>query len=329
MKRIILWLCLAALMLCLTGCRARVTGKGPAGEQAAQASGNGGPGGGQAGGALDADAQPLPEGDEGDKTRENPDADRKEYDEAAEAEILPGAEGTLHGPGSGDGADQDANEGDADPVSKLREEAERAARLTVAAQEAERLGVSESAAMAETALTYYQVLLQDRLGGLMECKRQYVYWETAQDHVTVYKKSPEHQLITQAGAYDVSARLLEENLRVDDGWVARKNPGVIVKAVDPAVLGGGVEALAPARAAYQALLSRPGWQGVDAVKAGRVLLLSQEALSTPYLQTAAALYIAKIAAPTLFEDVDPAEALAALMGEATGYAPQGTYFYTE
>ena len=100
--------------------------------------------------------------------------------------------------------------------------------------------VSPDADEADSALTYFTVLLQDRLESLFECQRLTVYWETEEDHVTVHKTSLEHRLILNAGAYDVSARLTEERLVVDAGWVARKNPDLIIRAVPAGVLGTGV-----------------------------------------------------------------------------------------
>ena len=92
--------------------------------------------------------------------------------------------------------------------------------------EAEQKGVSEDAAEADSAMTFYSVLLQERTDSLFECQRMNVYWETKEDHRTVFKTSAEHQLMLKAGAYDVSARLMEPNLHVDDGWSVRKNPGL-------------------------------------------------------------------------------------------------------
>ena len=212
-------------------------------------------------------------------------------------------------------------------VNQVSETAEETATQTVAAEEAEQMGVSEDAEAADSAMTYFTVLLLDRMGSLFECQRQNVYWETARDHVTIHKTSPEHALILNAGCYDVSARLLPENLRVDDGWVARKNPGVIVKIVDGSVLGGGVGSDRAARALAQSLRGREGWAAIDAVKSGRILLLSQELLEAPYLQTAAMVMIAKTANPALLADVDLDDALRMLMEEATGTLPTGVYFY--
>ena len=166
------------------------------------------------------------------------------------------------------------------------------------------------------------------MGSLFECQRAYVYWETQEDHVTVYKTSMEHTLILNAGAYDVSARLLPENLRVDDGWVMRKNPQVIVKIVDSSILGSAVYSSGAAKAMYNSLCTREGWANIDAVKNGQILLLSGEYLKAPYLQTAAMVMIAKTANPDLFTDVDPQQMLEMLCEEATGTLPAGTWFFT-
>ena len=132
-------------------------------------------------------------------------------------------------------------------------------------------------------------------------------------------------MILGAGAYDVSARLLEENLRVDDGWVVRKNPDLIVKVVPGNVLGSGVSSLENAETIKLELLSREGWNGISAVREGRVLLLSEELLREPYLQIGAMLTLAKTANPDLYEDVDAEEALKSLILEATGATPDGIF----
>ena len=262
------------------------------------------------------------------RTRENPVASRKEYDENAPAEILPGTDRLLHQSGEGNGAPA-ANEEAAARANQLNDQAGKTATQTVAAAEADQIGVSEDAEAADSAMTYFTVLLQDRTGALFECKRLNVYWETAQDHVTVHKTSPEHALMLNAGCYDVSARLLPENLQVDDGWVGRKNPGVIVKVVDGGVLGGGVNSPRAAKAVYESLKSREGWTAIDAIQNRRVVLFSRELLTAPYLQTAAMVLIAKTAYPDLFADVDADQMLEMLVEEATGELPTGTYYYRD
>ena len=211
-------------------------------------------------------------------------------------------------------------------MSRLDDDAEETATETISAPEAEDLGVSEDAEEADSALKYYTALLEDRLGTLFECKRVYVYWETPLDRVTVHRSSPEHTLILGAGAYDVSARLLEENLRVDDGWVARKDPGVIVKAVESVILGPGVTDTSRAEAVFREMVSRKGWEDIAAVKGGRILILSSQLLEAPYLTVAAELILAKCAYPELFADADPDEVIVLLCTEATGKAPEGIFY---
>ena len=263
----------------------------------------------------------------GGRTKENPDAARKEFDESAPVEIVAGTERELNAEGEGDGASLDDEEA-APAVSRLNDLAEETATQTVSASKAEQMGVSPDADEADSAMTYYTVLLQDRMGSLFECQRLNVYWETVEDHVTIYKNALEHELILIAGAYDVSARLLSENLRVDVGWIVRKNPEAIVKAVNSSILGSGVHSTAAANAVYRSLISRNGFGNIDAVRNRRVLILSQELLETPYLQTVTMLLIAKTANEDAMSDVDPEEALKMLMEEATGTAPGGTYYYS-
>lgn len=327
-KRMLLLFLSLCLLVLLSGCRTRTgsvtehasAGESPAEEPAADVSGP------LPGEEADAGENAVPDDSSG-RTRENPEASRREYDENAEVEIVPGTERLVHTEGKGDGApvpDEEAPE----KVSRLNEQAEQPAVQTVPADRAEQKGVSEDAETADSAMAYFTVLLQDRTRSLFECQSLNVYWETEEDHVTIHKSSPEHDLILSAGTFDVSARLLPENLRVDDGWVVRKNPGVIVKVVGSDVLGNGVFSAGRAGDLARSLAARESWSGIDAVKANRVLLISREMLDAPYLRTAAALLIARTAYPEQFSDLDPDEALRMLSEEATGTLPAGILYYS-
>ncbi len=315
-RKISTLLLLAALCLALAGCRARITERtDPAlqGEDgvAIQAAGEA---------RRDAgEAVPDPEenGEIGETMKENPDASRKEYDMNAGAEIAAEASPTVYGAGEGGGAANPAAEGPA--AAQVREAAERDALRTVTVPDAEQLRVSPDAESADSAQTYYDALLRQRLGTLFECKKLYAYWEGTAELTTIHKTSPEHALLLDSGLYDVSSRLLPENLRVDAGWVTRKNPGLIVKLVEDASLLNA--------SSVAALGSRPGWDALDAVRAGRVLLLSASLLDAPCTRTAARLIIAKAAYPELFADVEPAEALAELTREGLGAAITEPCFY--
>ena len=313
MKTILL---LFLLCLALTGCRARIVQAAPTDAETVESAGED-----LGSGQTEADA-----GENRDRTKENPEAKQKEFDENAAVEIVAGTDRVLQGPGEGEGAYTAVAIGM--PAARLNADANETARQTVPAKESDRLGTAADAAMADSAFRYFTVLLRERSESLYACKRLNLYWETAEDHVTVYKTSDEHQLILDAGAYDVSARLLPENLKVDDGWVCRKNPEIIVKIVSGSVLGGGVVNAAPAAAELQSLLSRPGWQNTDALKNKRVLLLSRDMLEAPHLRLAAGLLIAKTANPEVYADVDTAQAIKALTEEATGMAGEGVYYFS-
>jgi len=334
-KNLILLILLCTAVL-LTGCRTRTTGLPQQTETVTE--GLSGFGDAEKAGQAQADtalsdvpggsekAQDQENSEPGAITKENPEASRKEYDEDAPAEVVPGTERFLHCEGEGSGAPV-TGESAEQSVSRVNDRADETATQTVSAQEAEQTGVDPEAEAADSSMTYFAVLLSDRMGSLFECQRLNVYWETSRDHVTVFRNSLEHSLILNAGAYDVSARLLEENLNVNDGWIVRKNPGVIVKMTDSSVLGSGIVTANAAKAVYQSLIQRDGWSRIDAVRNRRVVLLSEELLQAPYLQTAAMLIIAKAANPELLADVNPEEAIQMLMEEATGALPTGIYYY--
>ncbi len=320
-------LCLLVLILScavLSGCRTRITANGPETGPAADRTAAGGSEhiAEESGPSRDREDTGAPAG----RTREDPDAVRKEYDENAQAEIVPGAEKTVHAPGEGNGT-FDISEEAVVSAARLEDGAEETALRTVPAEEAERNGISEEARAADSAMTYYTVLLEERIGPLFECQRPNCYWETSEDHVTVYRTSAEHALILKAGCYDVSARLLEENLRVDDGWVVRKDPGIIVKVASGSVLGHAVSNVSAAQSLRASLLARSGWGSVGAVRNGRVLILSEELFSSPHLRLQAVLIIAKTALPDLFGDLDLDLSMRMLSEEAGGPPSAGIYYY--
>ncbi len=332
-KRILLPILLLCLLLLCSACRVRVSPSAPeTGDSSPEAGEEIGRGehsseeaeGLQENGVEMTDAD-LP-GMAGDITKENPEASRKEYDEDAQAEIVPGTDHLLHREGEG-AAKPQQSESD-EKVNRLDSDAAETALQTVPAREAEQKGASEDGDEADSAMTYFSVLLRDRMDSLFECQRSNIYWETVQDHVTIHRSAPEHELILNAGAYDVSSRLLPENLRVDDGWVCRKNPQVIVKIVDGSLLGSSIAGTASAKAFCRQLTSRPGWYAIDAVRNGKVLLLASELLEAPHLQLAAMVLIAKVSAPELMSDVDPEKMLSMLTEEATGTLPSGCFYYS-
>lgn len=277
-------------------------------------------------GRSDASDEPDPNA----PTRHDPTAERREYHAQASAELIEGEENRLHR--AGERPDAERMAGDERANAEAAQEAETAelkATELLSRQEAERLGVSEEAPRADSVYQFYQTLLETKVGSLFECKRLYVYWETPTDYQTVFKASPEHDVIMLAGGYDVAAKRKENALTVDDGWIERKAPGCIVKCVNASVLGKDVHRAQAAQEMYSSLLARPSWHVLDAVRTRKIILLSEELLSTRWGQLAAALYLAQVMYPDEMADLDPDEALRLLALEATGAEIAGRFAYME
>ncbi|MBE7008237.1 MAG: ABC transporter substrate-binding protein [Ruminococcaceae bacterium] len=281
--------------------------------------------------APPAEQDVLPEPEEPSEPTAAPDApaerdesaERREFDASASGELAQDAETPLNLPSDAPAENNAPAGGEGEPVNVEAEDASLTATETVPADESEQLGADEAGEVAQSVQTYYLTLLDSRLGNLFECKRLYVYWETEDDRRTIHKSSREHQLILDAGAYDVSAKLLEDGLTVDDGWVARKNPDAVVK-----IAPGGALDESAARTLCDELAARSEWQGIAAVREKRIIVLSGTLLDTQAGQTAAMVYLAKLLYPAQMEDVDADEALRALTEEAFGSAYAGAYAFT-
>ena len=259
---------------------------------------------------------------------EDPGSDRKQFDENASAEAAEDAEHSVSEGESENPAPAESEDGTAADAGSA-EGSELSVTETLPAEEAEKAGIAEDAMIADSALYYYQTLLYTRLGDLFECKRYNVYCEMPEDHVTILRGSLEHDLISLAGAYSVSAKLGADAASVADDWVVRKNPDVIIKLVGPEVLGSQASGTAAASALRSEICAREGYDGTGAIQNGRVIILSTELLQSEVLQTAAAVYLAKALYPDSFTDTDPDEAMEQLTQEYYGSALSGSFILTE
>lgn len=336
MKRLILFLLSAALMLAMSACRTRTTTIPDIKPTATEAGLDGQT---TAPDTTDiaenmpssaaAPAYENPQPEQTESPEHDPSAERREYSPDADAELTPDAQTPLVKPVAAQPEAESAPAPDAaaaDGGGIEAEEADKTATQSVPEEDAENTDAADDAPAAETQLNYYKTLLDDRLGSMFECEKLYIYWETSTDYTTVFKSSDEHQLILDAGAYNVSAKLMEDSLTVDDGWVCRKNPGMVVKVVSQDILGDSVTATAAAGAARDALLAREDWAGLDAAESGKILVVSELLLKTEERRTAAALYLAKAMYPALFADIDPGEALRQLAQEA-GASANGIFVF--
>ena len=164
----------------------------------------------------------------------------------------------------------------------------------------------------------YTELLKQGVGTLYPCEMGNVYFEKSVDFLTVESGSPEHNMIKESGGLNVADILRSDALKVDTSWIIRKNPDTIVKCVDSNVLGYNVHDSASAARIYDDLRSRQGWDSINAVMNGNVILLSEELFNTDEGRLAAKLYIASAIYPALFSSADLDEYLTLIFGEDSG-----------
>jgi len=162
-------------------------------------------------------------------------------------------------------------------------------------------------------LATYSAILRQGVNAMFPCQQLYIYCETAEDLVTVGRGSALYRLMEDSGGRNVSSRLTVDMLTVTADWVVRRNPDAIVKFVDSTVLGSGVTSNLAASEVAQAMLARPDWGAIDAIRNSRVILLSQQMLDTEETRLAAQLLIAHMLYPELFAGIDVNGAVAELL----------------
>jgi len=156
-------------------------------------------------------------------------------------------------------------------------------------------------------LDHHVGILNRGLGSLFECQRLYVYFEHLADFHTVNRSSAEHSLIIDSGGFNAAARRGNDSLVVDEAWVQRQNPAVIIRTVSSGILGSNVIDISHAAVLRNEVLERPGFENVNAIIHRRVLLLSNELLQSYEGRLIAKLHIAHTMYPTLFGDVNLTE----------------------
>jgi len=252
---------------------------------------------------------------------ENPDATAREYSSDGNAEIAPEAEHSL----TVQEAEADATAGsvqdsEAAPQGHQEGDSEHTATELRTSDEAEQDIAAADGEAADTCFAYYTTLLRTQLANLFECDKLYVYFEAEADYNTFNKASAEHSVILTAGGYNIGEKRQADTLTVDDGWVIRKNPGTVVKYAGTTALSGGADIC-------QAIAARPGWGGIAAVQAGRIVLIPRWLSDSEAGRLAASLIIAREMYPALFADLDIDMACRQLLTEA-GLAAKGPFVYT-
>ena len=152
-------------------------------------------------------------------------------------------------------------------------------------------------------------LIKERLEGLSEDEKPKVYIEWCRPYLAFNKLSGAGQLCDIAGGINIAADLTgvgsPHSLVVDPEWVVEQNPDIIIKVVGSENSGYDVDDVEGIKTVRDEIMTRPGWESINAVKNGKVYLITIELLDGPQAVVAAQ-YFAKWLHPELFEDLDPA-----------------------
>ncbi|MCL0060332.1 ABC transporter substrate-binding protein [Dehalococcoidia bacterium] len=171
-------------------------------------------------------------------------------------------------------------------------------------------------------------LIEGRVEGLSPDERVSVYAEHhGREFLAFGPGSDWHRMIEKVGGVNIFADAGRPFVDIDPEKVIVRNPQVILKNVH-ALIGFGATDLEPIRESLEGLCARPGWENLEAVKEGRVYLVSMD-LSFGPLAILLHLYVGKILHPELFADLDPEAILREYFEEFHGVELKGIFIYPD
>jgi iron complex transport system substrate-binding protein len=168
-------------------------------------------------------------------------------------------------------------------------------------------------------------LVASRVKGLPAGQKPLVYWEGPADYSACGADSADGSILELAAARNIAADVRVPQPNVTPEWVLARNPEVIIKCPDTAVVSSGYGQTDDAmKQKREDIMSRPGWQKMDAVKKGNVYVLSRQIVTGPQA-VIGLLYTAKWLHPGLFEDIDPSAVHGSLLKEFYGLDYNGAW----
>lgn len=175
---------------------------------------------------------------------------------------------------------------------------------------------------------HYEQLITSRIETIPPQKRVRVYIEGYQDYHSAGRNTGWAQQTTLAGGRNIAENLTGEYPVVSAEWVITENPDIIVKAVSGSrkIFGYTINDPEQAKQLQDKIMSRPGWNTINAVKNKRVYLISGDIISGPrYI--IAVVYLAKQFYPHIFRDLSPQEIHREYMEMFQGIEYQGIWAY--
>jgi iron complex transport system substrate-binding protein len=188
------------------------------------------------------------------------------------------------------------------------------------------LGREREAADFNAYYTKYANLVVDRTKNIPESSKPKLLFDGYMgDYRTASKGSSAEELLNAVGARNLADNLGVPFPKISSEWVLANNPQVILEYCGGSMSGYGQSASAMKRK-QQEVMQRPGWNKTDAVKNGRILMISSQIFTTARAPIGM-LYMAKYLYPDLFKDVDPDAVHKEWLSKFYGLQPNGAWVY--
>jgi len=142
-----------------------------------------------------------------------------------------------------------------------------------------------------------------RSGDIKLSDRAKVYWEGPRDYQTSGPGGYWHQMLTLAGGINIFEDAQTTWPTISPEAVIERNPDVIIKYTwyyNPCTFNSSK----PLKDLYYQVISRPGWDKINAVKNNRVYVFTGSYLYGPG-HTAVIALVAKLLYPDVFRGIDP------------------------
>lgn len=174
----------------------------------------------------------------------------------------------------------------------------------------------------------YHDLIAKRVKDIKPQRKVRVYFESYQEYTTVGPGNENHDAIIACGGINIFGDSRIKSFNVSPEAVVARNPDVIIKLAksDPTCPSGyGVTDPAALKKLRNEIMKRPGWKDINAVKKGKVYIISSDAKSTH--PSVFDCYQAKWFYPERFQDLDPESVHREWMQKFLGIDLKGIYAY--
>jgi iron complex transport system substrate-binding protein len=175
---------------------------------------------------------------------------------------------------------------------------------------------------------YYFNMVQERTGALEEDEKATIYYESSsKDYASAVEGSGWHEAILMAGGINIFANEVTTGspsaCEISPEAILEKNPSAIWKNRAGSYIPTDET---ETEALYNSLISRPGWEDLDAVKNNRVIAINYW-MSRGCCKLVTICYMAKLLYPDLFLDMDPEEVTREWLEGFQGVEYKGGYVY--